>query len=156
MRADKVPGSTCTTLACIRSYVLLPTRHLLNNMFSLFPDLLALYPFAGFVLRIIAGYVFILHGVRLLRYAKMAQTRVRAVLSRLLGSGQLAIGLLLMAGLWVQGAALAGAVLAFLDLESTFSHTSSSLEREVYLLLGVICLALLVLGAGPFAIDLPL
>jgi uncharacterized membrane protein YphA (DoxX/SURF4 family) len=127
-------------------------------MFSLFPNLLDLYPFAALLLRLAAGYLFVLHAWRLYRQVngEWSGTKTRKVVHYTLASVHAIVGILFMTGTFVQGAALVGAVITFLGLEATLTRESTTSDREVLLLLCVISLSLLVLGAGPFGFDIPL
>ena len=71
----------------------------------------------------------------------------------LYGSTTLVIGLLLLMGLYTQPAALAGATLL---LSPAHIRGSTSCAHHLTFLLLAACLALLVLGPGVPAIDLPI
>lgn len=124
-------------------------------MFSLFPTLLDFYPFAGFILRLAAGYLFILHAGRLYRTTSSVGY-THSVLARVQSVVMGGIGVLFVLGIWVQGAASVGLVMNILSIESGLARSELPSEHEVHFLLGVICLTLLILGAGPFAFDIPL
>ncbi len=125
-------------------------------MFSIFPALLDFHLFAALLLRVVIGYVFIMHGKRLYDGLSSILAPIPARALQCLAWIQGIVGILLIAGAWVQGAALVGAIVAFLGIESSLSRESTANEREVLLLLWAGCLSLLVLGAGPYAMDIPL
>jgi hypothetical protein len=114
-------------------------------MLSLLPELLFLSPFAALLIRVTAAIVF--------GYAawKHFSTPGNAVRSVALVEGICAA--LLFVGAYTQAAALFGVViLAIHGLKSSLR----TLPTSTALLLLILCLSLLVLGAGPFAFDLPL
>jgi uncharacterized membrane protein YphA (DoxX/SURF4 family) len=127
-------------------------------MFSLFPTLLDFYPFASLLLRVTAGYLFVLHCFRLYDFARNTQTLVgvKKVLTYALSITLFAVGLCFVAGFYTQVAGIVGALCMFLGLESFVLPDTTPSEREVQLLLFIISLSLVVLGPGPFAIDLPI
>lgn len=125
-------------------------------MFSLWPELFDLSLIAVTLLRLTAGYFFVLMGIRLLR-AVRAATSQRGLLrsiGALYGSLQLGVGALLVAGLFTQGAALLGAILTLLPVGS--GKKASACEQHVQLLLFAIAASLILLGPGIFAIDKPI
>jgi hypothetical protein len=70
---------------------------------------------------------------------------------------ELAVGVSLFLGAFMQIGALAGMLVAAGLKALTFRHSPiASHGRIVYFLLFMICFALLFLGAGAFAFDLPL
>jgi uncharacterized membrane protein YphA (DoxX/SURF4 family) len=119
-------------------------------MFSLFPTLLDFHLFAALLLRVVAGYVFIMQGRRVCQ--DVSHTRI----TYSLGLVQVIIGALLVVGAWVQGAAIVGAVITFFGVESMVAHESTPYERERLVILWAVCVSLIVLGAGPYAFDIPL
>jgi uncharacterized membrane protein YphA (DoxX/SURF4 family) len=78
-------------------------------------------------------------------------------LAGLLILAELAVGILLFVGAWTQIAAILAA-LGFLKMAyfNDTLPTYAPLPRSTYILLIVICLSLLITGAGAFAFDLPL
>jgi uncharacterized membrane protein YphA (DoxX/SURF4 family) len=126
-------------------------------MFALFPNLLDFYPFASLVLRVVAGYLLLMHGWRLYRHLRTSWTgsTTGRVVHTLVAFAQSVVGILFLIGVYVQGAALAGAIITFIGFEVASKRDTTTSEREVLLLLCAISLALVVLGAGPFAFDLP-
>jgi uncharacterized membrane protein YphA (DoxX/SURF4 family) len=123
---------------------------------ALFPELLDYAVLSAFVLRISVGAYFFLLGERLLR--KLRATDAQSVMNRALGVayglGEVLVGSLLVVGLFTQGAALGGITLSGVSLLFGFGRDGHPSERHVQVLLLVVCIALLFLGAGPFAYDL--
>lgn len=128
-------------------------------VFSLFPDLLAVSIVAIALVRITVGVYFLVFGVRTLR-ASSGHNALVPLSAKLQGwalaLAQLGTGFLFVVGLYTQGAALIGMALMVLALESTIAHPRARNDRPLYLLLFVLCVALLFLGAGQPAVDLPL
>jgi len=125
---------------------------------SLFPELFDYAIFGGLVIRWTAALYFALLGERLFRATRENATQsLRArVLGTALALGYSAVGVLLAFGLYTQGAALGGIALAGASLLFGIGRGTHPSERHVQILLMVMCLALLFLGAGPFAYDIPL
>lgn len=132
-------------------------------MLSLFPDILWLSPFAYTLLRITAGLVFL----------SVAWTHVekRDELSRIdftvAGSGlwipifagivEFGIGVALVLGIFTQAAAILGALGALKSFIWKRRYPAMiPISRTASALLFVICLSLVVTGAGALAFDLPL
>jgi len=125
-------------------------------MFSLWPELFDLSLLAVTLLRLTAGYFFLLMGVRLLRAVRAAKgqrTLLRSI-GGLYGALQLGVGSLLLVGLFTQPAALVGALLTLLPVGS--GTKASACEQHVQLLLFAITVSLIFLGPGIFAFDRPL
>jgi len=126
-------------------------------MLSLFPDLLTYAMFAPLLLRATAGFVFVLFGIRTVSAVRSAleiRASVRTGLY-LFGIGKIGVGMFLCLGLYTQAAALVGFALSTPTGVLTGQRVGVH-ERIVEVLLAVICLALVMLGPGSFAIDLPL
>lgn len=126
-------------------------------MLSLFPNLLTYAMFAPLFLRAAAGFVLILFGARTVsavRRTPETHTTVRIGLY-LFGIGKLCVGILLCLGLYTQAAGLAGFVLSITSGVLAKQRVGVH-ERIIEVLLAMICLALVVLGPGLFALDLPL
>lgn len=135
-------------------------------MLTVFPELLAFSLFAPFILRVAIGIAFVALGAK--HFGKSAVS-VREELVRVfpwagslavfLGIAELALGILLIVGLWTQVAALLAGIgalkLAFLKHRFSFAAVAP-FSISTYLLLAVISLSFLLTGAGLFAIDLPL
>ena len=128
-----------------------------------FPELLALSFFAPLLLRTMLGLWFVLTAMRHARRAPIAlelAAKIGAVgriglWPLMLGEG--ALGVALIAGFYTQIAALlAGAyALKLLFFRRIFPRLASE-SAWFYLLAAALSLSLLVLGAGAFAVDLPL
>lgn len=132
-------------------------------MLSLFPQILFLAPFAATLLRITAGLVFLY-----LAYFHIGNRRAAAhELSALIGGAsviiyiyaliELALAAALLLGAYTQLAALVGFVISIKVLLIRKSLRELKPFSQVsYALLAVICLSVVVTGAGIFAFDLPL
>ena len=114
-------------------------------MLSLFPQLLFLAPFAVFFIRIAAGFSL---GYMAWKHWTVLENRVR-VLSIIEGI----LGLLLLVGAYTQAVALIGFLIL---LASIFIKKYHVLPRSTLLLLALLSFSLILMGAGPFAFDLPL
>lgn len=114
-------------------------------MLSLFPTLLFLSPFAAFLIRLALVAVF----------AYSAYTRVPSERTFLKVFGVIdgIIALALLVGFYTQLAALVGAICAIAWLVKA---EWSPYPKSTTALALIMCLSLLILGAGPFAFDLPL
>lgn len=117
-------------------------------MLSLFPSLLVFGVFAPFLLRLILGITVVYFGMN---YIKQKQhTPV------ILGMIEIVLGLLLIGGIYTQGAALLVALILGLKLGKKIA-TRAFLTHGVnyYLILFVISLSLALSGPGAFAFDRP-
>lgn len=114
-------------------------------MLSLFPELLFLAPFAAFVIRVVAGITL---GLLAYRHVFVPKNDLRV-----LGIFEGVIAVLLVAGAYTQAAALVGAIALAITL---IIPSYRALPRSTLTLLLVMCLSLVITGAGPFAFDLPL
>jgi len=114
-------------------------------MLSLFPQILFLAPVAATLLRLSLTFILAIAGWK--------HSMRSAWPLRILGIVEIVLGGLLLAGAWVQAAALAATIVAigWLAWRETRLYPLST----VFLALAV-ALSLTVLGAGAFAIDLPL
>lgn len=114
--------------------------------FSLFPSLLSYGPFAPVVLRAALSLHLFYSAKQKWRDGKLfGKTVYRKVFALLF----LAAALLVFVGLLTQAAALFAAVFAAVAI------FRKERRRENYLVLAI-AVALLILGAGPLAIDLPI
>lgn len=134
-------------------------------MLNPFPGVLAFGLFAPLLLRIAVGLVFVHFG-----WHKLGRGRAeKAAFFESLGwkpgiyfavgfgAVELALGLLLIVGLYTQIAALVAALIALGALILKRTHqTGIGSSRGFLALLLVISLSLIVSGAGLFAFDLPL
>jgi len=133
------------------------------RMLSLFPQILFLSPLAATLLRITAGLVF-----AYLAYFHFGNRRAGAdELSKLVGGAsvilfiyciiELVLAACLIVGFGMQLAALVGFIIALKMLLIRRSlRELKPISALSYALLAVICLSLVVTGAGVFAVDLPL
>ena len=135
------------------------------NTLSMFPDLLTFWLISPFLLRITAGFIFIYFG-----YTKIWKEKERRVsFFNKIGFGagtvffwvvslvELIGGILLVLGLFTQVTAL---TLFFIILGATYTKMRQpdlfDNSLEFFILLLAVLLSLLFLGAGFWAMDLPL
>lgn len=127
-------------------------------MLATFPALFDFSLIGVLFLRITAGMFFFLFGLRLMHATHLVSTRGVGV--RIIGYGygtlKLAVGGLLLIGVYTQIAALFGVVLSIITFLQNNTSSSAVTGKQVQILLGVICFALLFLGPGIFAVDVPL
>lgn len=132
-------------------------------MLSLFPQILFLSPFSASLLRLAAGVVFLF--LAWMHYGKRETLAKEKFI--VIGRGmwiplfaslfELLLGVLLIAGAYTQAAAIAGALLALKQLIWRNRYPDFfPLSATASALLLVICLSLIVTGAGVLAFDLPL
>ena len=134
-------------------------------MLNPFPELLMYSLLGPFILRILLGLIFIDLGFLKFRSEKdrwlssfetlgLYPADLFVPLYALL---QIIGGLLLLAGLWTQVAALAFVIFSGIELYVEW-QAREILKRDMvfYLLIFTISLALLLTGAGAYAIDIPL
>lgn len=114
-------------------------------MLSIFPELLFLAPFAAFMIRVAVG---VMLGMSAYRHVSIATPLMRA-----LGILEGVVALLLILGGYTQAAAMVGFVIVAFAL---FVPAYRTFPRSTLVLLLILCLSLVVTGAGPFAFDLPL
>jgi|GEM_PF-5027282 len=127
-------------------------------MYAPWPELFDYAILAPTLLRLVAGAFFLMLAFRMvvrLRMAPNAHTAVRATGS-MFAALQGFVGIALVLGAYVQLAALAGIILTLFTQHTGVGGGRSISDRHVQYLLMVICLALMVLGAGLFSLDLPL
>jgi uncharacterized membrane protein YphA (DoxX/SURF4 family) len=132
-------------------------------MLSLFPQILFLAPFSAALLRVVAGLVFADLAYFHFNNRRAATEELSTMIGGartiiiLYGLIEAGIALCLIIGLWTQAAAILGCVIA---VKMLFIRASLRKLRPFsqlsYALLAVICLSLLITGAGIFAVDLPL
>ena len=120
---------------------------------------------APFLLRIVAGLVFIDLGI--LAFKNEKQRWITSLFAiriprpeiavKALGSIEIICGIMLVAGLYTQVAALILALLVFAEVYVEYK-APEILKRTLvfYVMLLSIVLSLLLSGAGAFAVDLPL
>ena len=134
-------------------------------MLSLFPNLLNYALLAPFILRVVLGLIFIDLGALKFRSEKKRWIasfntlglRPADLFVPIYGLIQIIGGLLLLAGLWTQAAALAFVITTLIELYIEWS-AKEILKRDMvfYFLLFVISVSILLTGAGAYALDLPL
>lgn len=115
-------------------------------MLSLFPTLLDFPLFAYFIIRLTLAYHFGLIG----------KSRLKKSHS-FVGVFEIAVSLLVALGLYTQGALIA--VMVLLIIESMIDRKEGVFERNtvhIRTILGLIAFAMMFLGAGAPAFDLPL
>ncbi len=134
-------------------------------MLNPFPELLTYSMIAPFLLRVVAGIIFInlgklaLQGERsrwLISLSTIKFPRPEVGV-KILGILEILGGIMLLAGFYTQIAALVLAVLTFAEAFVEYKDPAI-LKRTLvfYILLLAISLSLLLSGAGAFAIDIPL
>ena len=133
-------------------------------MLSLFPGILFLAPFSLTILRLGAGVALIYAGYFLITHRNnLATIRLPIIhhpaLWMLWVSGIITIvdGLCILAGLGTQLAAIIGMIIAIKHFSLSLKYdTFRPLPRSTYVLLFLMCAALLLSGAGKLGFDLPL
>lgn len=133
-------------------------------MLSVFPQILFLAPLGTTLLRIVAGLYFLY-----VAYALVADREaIEAVRLPVIGNARewmvylsslvtFGVSILLIVGLWTQIAALLGALIALKHAVMARRYGDVlPLSSGTSLLLLLVCLTLVVMGAGLFAFDLPL
>lgn len=134
-------------------------------MLNPFPDLLTYAMLGPFILRVVVGLIFLDLGLLKFRSEKRTWLnsfealglRPADLFLSLYALLQVVGGLLLLAGLWTQVAALGFVI--FTGIEVYVEWTAREvLKRDMvfYILIFTISLSLLLTGAGAYAIDIPL
>lgn len=134
-------------------------------MLNPFPDLLTYSLLAPFVLRIVAGIMFLDLGILafknekerwVLSFKTLRVPSPRAVV-KILGAIESIGGIMLIFGFYTQIAALILAIITFGEAYIEYKDPEI-LKRNLvfYVLLFSILISLLLTGAGSFAVDLPL
>jgi uncharacterized membrane protein YphA (DoxX/SURF4 family) len=134
------------------------------EVFSVFPGLFFLAPFAATLLRIAAGYTFLYMANSLIQ-DRHEIARIHLPIIGHVGEGLVwltailvgIIGCMLAVGLYTQVAAIFG--MLFVIKHWFWLHwyrSAAGLSRGTLALLFVVCFSLLITGAGAFAFDLPL
>jgi len=123
-------------------------------MLNPFPELLSWSYFAPFALRIVLALYFITLALTTYRHHhKKADGMNYSVLATI----ELIVGSLLLAGFYTQIAGAVAAAFGLIGLTLRFKKSPAAPESAwFYLLAAVVALSLIVLGAGPFAFDIPL
>lgn len=128
-------------------------------MLNVWPELFTYEILAKTLLRVAVALFFLTHGVRTLSLWGIGAFFKRfgawgVWVARFATALQVAVGALLLVGAWTQIAALIGALLSLkLSVVARRFPTVAPHERTTYYLVAVVCVALLFLGAGAFAID---
>lgn len=134
-------------------------------MLNLFPELLSYSVFAPLILRVAIGLIFLDLGYLKFRgeregwLASFETLGIRPadLFVPIYGALQILGGLLLIAGLWTQAAALAFVIFTGIELYVEW-RAREILKRDTvfYILVFVISISLLLTGSGTFDIDIPL
>src|SRR3989344_4440067 len=129
-------------------------------MLNPFPELLYYSMLAPFILRVVAGFIFLDLGVLAFKTERLrwitSLTAIRIpnpkLAIKILGSIQIVTGIMLIVGYYTQIAAIILAVLTFAEAYIEYKEPSM-LKRNIvfYTMLFVITLSLLFSGAGSFA-----
>ncbi|MEK7107233.1 MAG: hypothetical protein AAB899_03550 [Patescibacteria group bacterium] len=114
-------------------------------MLSIFPDILFLAPFSAFLIRVALALVFVF---AINKHWPRAETSFKA-----LAAIELAAAISIGAGALAQVGALAGGLVIIYWLARPEVRPISFIATLLSL---VLCVSLLLTGAGPFAFDLPL
>lgn len=134
-------------------------------MLNPFPDLLTYSQMAPFILRVVAGVIFIDLGILLFKAERerwvisLSTLKVPnpKVTVKILGIIEVTAGVMLILGAYTQIAALVLALLTF--AESYIEYKDPAILRRnlvFYVMLFAIVVSLLLSGAGAYAFDLPL
>ena len=134
-------------------------------MLSIFPSLLSYGILAPLVLRVLVGLIFIDLAYLKLHSEKKAwnlffdtiRLKPGHLYTKIFAALEIIGGVLLIIGLYTQLVALVFALITFAECYIEMQD-NEFLKRDIvfYVLILAICLSLLVLGAGAFALDLPL
>lgn len=115
------------------------------RMLSLFPQILFLAPFSAFLIRVALAVLF--------AHASWRHVARPSISARIFALLEIAVAAALLAGAWTQAIAPAAALLILVGFFVPFLRVSA---RSTALLALVMCVSLLVTGAGALAFDLPL
>lgn len=118
---------------------------------SLFPSLFTYQLVGIFLIRLALGLTFLRLGYRLIMIIQLREP----LASKATGVVAIIIGLFLIIGLFTQAAALLAALIMILVVVIKV-RSGKTTNLNYYLLVLVVALAILTLGPGAFAIDLPL
>ena len=127
-------------------------------MLSIFPALLDYSTFGALLLRGTVGVFFFMFGMRLLDVAWNIEGKNFTVkcIGLLYGGLKLTVGILLLLGLFTQPAVLLGALLSLLTIFQDKPFQFSRSDKQVQILLLILCISLLFIGPGYWSVDLPL
>lgn len=117
---------------------------------SLFPHFLDYQILGIFLLRVTLGFIFIRFCYQ--KVTVLSIKNFKSIIPIILGIA----GVLLVVGLYTQGAAIIAGVLVSFATLNKFRRASSHPDNtiEFYILLAVVSFSFLFFGAGAFAIDL--
>lgn len=134
-------------------------------MLNPFPDLLTYAIIAPFLIRVVAGVVFIDLGGLLFRGEKGQFANTFKILKipdpqkavKILGTLEIVGGISLVIGIYTQISALILSLITLTEIYIEYKNPTI-LKRSLvfYILLFVMTLSLLFTGAGAFAVDIPL
>jgi uncharacterized membrane protein YphA (DoxX/SURF4 family) len=123
-------------------------------MLNPFPELLNWSYFAPFALRIVLALYFMTLGIRTFR---RGHKKAGAGNYTALAAIEFILGSFLLVGLYTQISGAIAAAFGFVGLILRFKKSPEAPESSwFYFLASVVALSLIVLGAGPFAFDIPL
>jgi len=134
-------------------------------MLNPFPDLLTYSLLAPFILRVVAGFIFINLGILAFKNEKERWLVSLSTLKipnpkltlKILGGIEIIAGIMFILGFYTQVAALVLALLTSAEAYVEYKDPTILKRNFVfYIMLLAIVLSLLLSGAGAFAIDLPL
>lgn len=130
-----------------------------HGIVSLFPALFDYQFLAIGILRIAVGLLSLAAGYRHLKgraEGALEQSSSPRAVRTIVGGVLIIAGLLFIAGLYTQGAAIAGTVMWIgAAIVSLKRHELFFLHAATYLFIALVCLSFLFLGPGAFAVDLP-
>lgn len=123
-------------------------------MLNPFPELLSWSYFAPFVLRIVLALYFVTLGIKTFR---RGHKKSGAANYTVLAAIEFVLGSFLFVGLYTQITGAIGVAFGLVALALRFKKSPEAPESAwFYLLASIVALSLIVLGAGPFAFDIPL
>lgn len=134
-------------------------------MLNPFPDLLIYSLLGPFILRVVAGLIFVNLGLLAFKGEKerwkvsLSTLRIPnpALSVKILGALEIAAGLMLVLGFYTQISSLILALLTFSEAYIEYKDPAILKRNFVfYTMLLAIVVSLLLTGAGAFAIDIPL
>ena len=132
-------------------------------MLNPFPELLMLSFFIPMILRITVAAVFAYLAIAHFKNKKEVAKEISFVSHEVAVWGvgvliliELAVAVGLFVGFWTQVAAIVGVLLCLKPLLRKGLHILNPLSRLSYILVMVMCLTLIISGAGIFAFDIPL
>ncbi|MEN9912684.1 MAG: hypothetical protein RLY66_92 [Candidatus Parcubacteria bacterium] len=122
-------------------------------MLSVFPALLSYEQLAPFILRVVLGLTLAYFG-----YQKvLGRGNSSGSNTKVYGGIEILVSVFLIIGLWTQVAALINAVILVIKLALKIRHKEFLTSGvNYYVLLLAMAVALMFLGAGRFAFDMPL